>query len=115
MRRTLIALTLGLGLIASAGHAQTADAKATVDAAKVAGVVGEQGDGFLGLVAGSAPPNVQAAVAEINAGREKAYADISAKTGVPESDRASATGPHPSRPVLQAPGRRLDKEVSQPR
>ena len=91
MRRTLIALTLGLGLIASAGHAQTADAKATVDAAKVAGVVGEQGDGFLGLVTGSAPPNVQAAVAEINAGREKAYADISAKTGVPESAAGEAT------------------------
>ena len=84
MRRTFIALTLGLGLIASAGHAQTADAK-------VAGIVGEQGDGFLGLVTGSAPPNVQAAVAEINAGREEAYADISAKTGVPESAAGEAT------------------------
>ena len=30
--------------------AQSADTKATVDAAKAAGVVGEQADGFLGFV-----------------------------------------------------------------
>ena len=91
MRRTLIALTLGLSLAAGAGLAQSAASKAAVDAAKASGVVGEQGDGFLGLVAGSAPPAVKAAVADINAGRAKAYQDIAAKTGVAESAAGEAT------------------------
>ena len=91
MRRTLIALTLGLSLAAGAGFAQTADQKAAVDAAKAAGVVGEQGDGFLGLVTGSAHADVQSSVAAINAGRAKAYADIAAKTGVAPAAAGEAT------------------------
>jgi uncharacterized protein YdbL (DUF1318 family) len=91
IRRLLIALTLGLGLAVGAASAQTAAAKATVDAAKAQGVVGEQGDGFLGLVAGSADPAVQAAMAEINAGRVRAYKDIAAKTGVSEVAAGEAT------------------------
>lgn len=91
MRRTLIALTLGLSLAAGGALAQSAAAKATVDAAKASGVVGEQGDGFLGLVTGAAPPAVKAAVTEINYGRAKAYQDIAAKTGVAESAAGEAT------------------------
>ena len=91
MRRTLVALTLGLGLAAGAALAQSTVSKASVDAAKAEGVVGEQGDGFLGLVSGSAPPAVKAAVADINAGRTRAYQDIAAKTGVAESAAGEAT------------------------
>ena len=91
MRRTLIALTLGLSLAAGGGLAQSTASKAAVDAAKASGVVGEQGDGFLGLVSGSAPPAVKAAVADINAGRAKAYQDIAAKTGVAEAAAGEAT------------------------
>ena len=42
-----------------------ASSKATVDAAKAAGTVGEQSDGYLGLVTGSAPADVRAAVNDI--------------------------------------------------
>jgi uncharacterized protein len=62
--------------------ADTASAKAIVDAAKAQGVVGEQGDGFLGLVTGSADSNVAAAVAEINSGRAAVYKDTAVKSGV---------------------------------
>lgn len=62
--------------------ADAANAKAIVDAAKAQGVVGEQGDGFLGLVTGSADSNVTAAVAEINSGRAAVYRDAAAKSGV---------------------------------
>jgi uncharacterized protein len=62
--------------------ADTAGAKALVDAAKAQGVVGEQGDGFLGLVTGSADSAVAAAVAEINSARAAVYRDAAAKSGV---------------------------------
>ena len=47
MRRTFIALTLGLGLIASAGHAQTADAKATVAPPRLPALSVNRGTGSL--------------------------------------------------------------------
>lgn len=60
--------------------ADLASSKATVDAAKSAGTVGEQGDGYLGIVSGDGPA-LRAAVAEINAGRAKVYAEAGAKAG----------------------------------
>ncbi len=63
-------------------RADVASAKAVVDAAKATGIVGEQGDGYLGLVRGSANPQVTAAVDEINAGRRSVYMDIATKSGV---------------------------------
>ncbi|QUD89058.1 YdbL family protein [Phenylobacterium montanum] len=91
IRRLFLALTLGLSLAATGASAQSAAEKATVDAAKTQGVVGEQGDGFLGLVTGSAPADVTAAMAAINAGRAKAYQDIAAKTGVSQAAAGEAT------------------------
>jgi len=77
--------------------AQTAAAKATVDAAKAAGVVGEQADGFLGFVKpGDAAQ--QAAVAEINAGRAQLYREAAAKNGV----SAQAAGASAYTNVVQA-------------
>ena len=90
MRRILTALIVGLTLVAGTAEAQSAGAKATVDAAKSQGVVGEQADGFLGIV-GSADSAVRAAVAEINAGRVQAYQDIAAKTGVTPAAAGEAT------------------------
>jgi hypothetical protein len=66
-------------------------AKATVDAAKAAGTVGEQSDGFLGLVNGSAGSDVKGAVDEINAGRAAVYRDTAAKTGVSVEAAGEAT------------------------
>lgn len=82
-------LTAGVALNAPA-YAQSA-AKATVDAAKTAGTVGEQSDGYLGLVKGSADAATSAAVDEINAGRARVYAEAAAKNGVsPAAAGASA-------------------------
>jgi uncharacterized protein YdbL (DUF1318 family) len=73
----LAALTLPV-----AAQAQSAQAKAAVDAAKAAGIVGEQADGMLGFVTGAADPALKSAVAEINAGRAGVYREAAAKSGV---------------------------------
>lgn len=91
MRRLILALSLSAALAAGGAAAQSADASETIVAAKSAGQVGEQADGFLGLVAGDAPGAVRTAVAEINAGRARAYKDIAAKTGVTEQAAGEAT------------------------
>jgi uncharacterized protein YdbL (DUF1318 family) len=89
-------LACGVGLmaalaIAPAAVAQSAEAKASVDQAKAAGIVGEQGDGFLGFVTGAADPALRAAVAEINAGRAGVYREAAARSGAtPEAAGASA-------------------------
>lgn len=76
------AVLLALAAGAPAAVAQTATAKATVDAAKAAGLVGEQADGFLGFVSGGGDAALKAAVAEINAGRAQLYREAAAKNGV---------------------------------
>lgn len=74
-----------------AAQAQSAQAKAAVDSAKGAGVVGEQADGYLGFVSGGADPALRQAVAEINAGRAQVYREAAAKSGAtPEAAGASA-------------------------
>lgn len=83
---TLAPICAGLAvsvMATSPAKADAASAKALIDAAKLRGLVGEQGDGFLGFVQGSAPgPDLQAAVDEINAGRAAVYRETAAKTGV---------------------------------
>jgi uncharacterized protein YdbL (DUF1318 family) len=75
----------------SASVAQSAEAKATVDRAKAAGVVGEQADGFLGFVTEPADPAIRQAVAEINAGRAQVYREAAERTGTtPAAAGASA-------------------------
>ncbi len=83
---TLVPVSAGLAvsvMATSSAKADTASAKALIDSAKLRGLVGEQGDGFLGFVQGTAPtPDLQAAVDEINAGRAAVYRETAAKTGV---------------------------------
>jgi uncharacterized protein len=67
-------------ILAPAAQAQ-GSAKAVVDAAKASGEVGEQADGYLGVVV-DASPATRAALSEINAGRAGAYRDAAAKAGV---------------------------------
>jgi uncharacterized protein YdbL (DUF1318 family) len=86
----LIALSAAAAT-ATVAIAQSADAKARVDAAKAAGIVGEQADGFLGFVTPAADPALKAAVAEINAGRAQLYREAAAKNGVsPEAAGGAA-------------------------
>ena len=62
---------------------------ALIDQAKSQGVVGEQADGYLGIVSGG-DAALRSAVAEINTGRAAAYKDIAAQAGLSEAtvDRA---------------------------
>jgi len=90
----LLALGGGVAMTAAIQPAFAVDlasAKATVDAAKTAGVVGEQADGYLGLVHGTADQTTNAAVAAINDGRRKAYEAAAAKTGVSVEAAGEAT------------------------
>jgi uncharacterized protein YdbL (DUF1318 family) len=93
LRKTALA-AIGAAVLAlgAAGGviAQTPADKATVDAAKAQGVVGEQADGYLGIVSGGDAATA-AAVAHINGGRAKAYADIAARTGVTVAQAGEAT------------------------
>jgi uncharacterized protein YdbL (DUF1318 family) len=85
------AAALAAFVLPVAAVAQPASAKASVDAAKDAGVVGEQADGFLGFVSGGGDPALRQAVAEINAGRAQVYREAAARSGAtPEAAGASA-------------------------
>lgn len=79
-------LSLAAAVLAALAMAPAAaialDAKTAVDAAKTAGVVGEQADGFLGFVKPSSDPALKAAVEEINEGRAALYRQAAAKNGV---------------------------------
>ena len=80
-----VALAMPFAFFASVSSAAAADLaqdKSIVDAAKAQGIVGEQGDGYLGFVHGSADAATTAAVSDINAGRAEAYRQTAAKTGV---------------------------------
>jgi len=90
--RDVLGLIAGSAVVlAGAAAVAQSDAKARVDAAKAAGIVGEQADGFLGFVTGAADPALKAAVSEINAGRAQVYREAAAKNGVsPEAAGASA-------------------------
>src|SRR6201999_3948298 len=78
-------------MLASPASADLAADKATVDAAKAAGTVGEQADGYLGIVS-SADATVTAAVSEINNGRRQVYTQTASKSGVTPDAAGQATG-----------------------
>jgi uncharacterized protein len=95
LRTLMLALALTAGAAAATvlpavAYAQSQAAKQAVDAAKAAGKVGEQGDGYLGIIS-DADSALRAAVAEINAGRKQVYADTAAKTGVTPEAAGEAT------------------------
>jgi len=82
---------LALVLLATPAFADLAADKATVDAAKAAGKVGEQADGYLGIVSG-ADGTITAAVTEINNGRREVYTQTAGKSGVSPDVAGQATG-----------------------
>jgi uncharacterized protein YdbL (DUF1318 family) len=87
---TVLALAASLGAVALPVLAQSAAAKAAVDAGKASGTVGEQADGYLGVVSGG-DAALRAAVADINAGRAAAYKDNAAKSGATPEAAGQAT------------------------
>ena len=82
---------LALVLLSTPAFADLAADKATVDAAKAAGHVGEQADGYLGIV-GGADGATTAAVNSINAGRREVYTQTASKSGVSPDAAGQATG-----------------------
>jgi uncharacterized protein YdbL (DUF1318 family) len=78
--------------VATPAFADLAADKTAVDAAKAAGTVGEQADGYLGFVSGSGDGALAAAVNAINAGRRQVYAQTAGKTGVTAEAAGQATG-----------------------
>lgn len=91
--RTLMAMAVALGVTLSlafglSGAAQASD-KSVVEAAQAQGIVGEQGDGYLGI-RGNASDEVKAAVAAINKGRAGVYARVAAEAGT--SPQAAGEG-----------------------
>jgi uncharacterized protein len=92
MKRTaLITAVAAFAALVLAGSASALDGKAAVDAAKAAGVVGEQADGFLGWVRPSSDPALKAAVQEINQGRAALYRETAQKNGVSVEAAGAAT------------------------
>ncbi len=90
MLMTAIAVVILAQASPGGAWAQTTADKAAVDAGKAQGLVGEQADGYLGLVrVGDAATS--ASVAHINEARAKVYAEIAAKTGVTVAQAGEAT------------------------
>ena len=82
-------LFASLGAFA-AGPAMAQDS--VISAAKAAGTVGEQADGYLGTK-GTVSADVRGAVDALNIKRRAAYTDLAAKrSGVTVADMAAATG-----------------------
>ena len=77
-RWTLKLAALLLGLFVSLGATA-----ATLDSAKSDGWIGEQPDGYLGLVRDDAPDDVKALVRDVNAKRKARYQQIADQQGAP--------------------------------
>ena len=91
-RQIKMILAAGLGLAAVVGGAGVASAMLQDAAAllRASGPVGEQADGYLGLV-GSAPADVRAKVDAINIQRRAYYTDLAAKRGAKIEEVAATT------------------------
>ena len=87
-RTALLAALLGLGTL---GTAPAFAQDAVISAAKAAGTVGEQADGYLGIK-GTVSGDVRSAVDALNIKRRAAYTDLASKRGVTVQDMAAVTG-----------------------
>jgi len=87
---TIRTLVIALGfLAASTGAALAQDA--VIDQAREAGLIGEQADGYVGLVKGSATPDLKARVDQINIKRRALYTQSASQRGVTVDTMAAAT------------------------
>ena len=89
-RRTklLIAALLGIALAAgTSAYAMQGDAAGQL---RASGLVGEQADGYLGLV-GSAPADVRAQMEQVNIQRRAAYTQLATSRGATIEEVAAAT------------------------
>ena len=87
--KLILAAGIGLGAIlgTTTAYAMLQDASAQL---RASGQVGEQADGYLGLV-GSAPAAVRAQVDSVNIKRRAYYTDLAAKRGAKIEEVAATT------------------------
>lgn len=76
------------GMVAAPVMAQRDPAYA---AAREAGKVGEQADGYLGIAVGTVPADLRARVDQINIKRRAFYTDLAGQRGVSVNEVAAAT------------------------
>lgn len=76
-----IAAAFMLAALFTATPPATALAQPTVDGAKAAGLLGEQWNGYLGVVVANAPADVVSLVEEINLKRRQKYREIARTNG----------------------------------
>jgi uncharacterized protein YdbL (DUF1318 family) len=87
--KLILAAGIGLGAVlgTTTAYAMLQDASAQL---RASGQVGEQADGYLGLV-GSAPAAVRAQVDSVNIKRRAYYTDLAAKRGAKIEEVAATT------------------------
>ena len=93
--RTTKMTTLALAFALAVGFAAPALAQGdpAIEQARAAAQIGEQADGFLGVVDGAnLGADLRARVDQINIRRRAAYADIAERRGVSVREVAAATG-----------------------
>jgi len=82
MKKLITACLLSLLLVMSGAFA------ADLKTAKDQGWVGEQNNGYLGLVKSDAPADLKALVADVNGQRKSQFMQIAAKNGIAEAEAA---------------------------
>jgi uncharacterized protein len=90
-RRTklLIAALVGIALVAgTSAYAMQADAAGQL---RASGLVGEQADGYLGLVGSNAPAEIRAQMDQINIRRRALYTQRATQRGATIEEMAAAT------------------------
>lgn len=90
IRLSIVAMFLAIGVTSFTPTAQAADP--VIERAIADGIVGERPDGFLGLVKGSAAPEVQRKVNEVNVKRRSLYERLSRETGTTVQQVGIITG-----------------------
>jgi len=87
-------IAASIATLAAATFATAADAaSAAIEAAKDNCIVGEQSDGYLGIVDdAAASEGIRREVRSINQQRKSAFASLAAKNGVTIEDTAALTG-----------------------
>lgn len=80
--RSFVMMLLVAGAVMWAAPARAIE-HPVLSPAMIAGIVGEQADGFLGLVSETADAQVRAALADVNEKRRQAYVRAAAANGQP--------------------------------
>jgi uncharacterized protein YdbL (DUF1318 family) len=85
----MVAAALGIAMVAGgAAYAYQAD---TAGQLRASGQIGEQADGYLGLVGASAPANLRSQMDSVNIERRAAYTRLASQRGVTIEEAAAAT------------------------